>query len=98
MNKFLKLLNQRKGDLARAIATKQGKTFTDAHGEVERRIDIGEFDCGIQPLFIDSVNEGWCPLAKISTTFQSAAEVLKTSAASRLIGCVSESSRQSRLP
>ncbi|WP_170337392.1 CoA-acylating methylmalonate-semialdehyde dehydrogenase, partial [Ruegeria arenilitoris] len=62
MNKFLNLLNEHKGELARAITAEHGKVFTDARGEVERGIDIVEFACGIPQLlkgdFTDQVSTG----------------------------------------
>jgi len=60
--KFLRLLDERKDDLARIITAEHGKVFTDAQGEVARGIDIVEFACGIPHLlkgdFTDQVSRG----------------------------------------
>ena len=62
MNKFLALLNERKGELASIITQEHGKVFTDAEGEVMRGIDIVEFACGIPQLlkgdYTDQVSTG----------------------------------------
>ena len=62
MNKFLALLNERKGELASIITQEHGKVFTDAEGEVMRGIDIVEFACGVPQLlkgdFTDQVSTG----------------------------------------
>lgn len=59
---FLRLLEDKKDDLARAITAEHGKVFTDAQGEVARGIDILEFACGIPQLlkgdFTDQVSRG----------------------------------------
>ncbi|MGH8601291.1 MAG: CoA-acylating methylmalonate-semialdehyde dehydrogenase [Gammaproteobacteria bacterium] len=47
---YLRLLEERKDDLARIITAEHGKVFTDAQGEVARGIDILEFACGIPQL------------------------------------------------
>lgn len=47
---YLRLLEERKDDLARIITAEHGKVFTDAQGEVSRGIDILEFACGIPQL------------------------------------------------
>lgn len=47
---YLRLLEERKDDLARIITAEHGKVFIDAQGEVARGIDILEFACGIPQL------------------------------------------------
>ncbi len=47
MFKFLELLNQNIGDLAREISREQGKTHDDALGECARGIEVVEYACGI---------------------------------------------------
>lgn len=62
LNKFLTLLNERKGELASIITQEHGKVFTDAEGEVMRGIDVVEFACGVPQLlkgdFTDQVSTG----------------------------------------
>jgi len=62
MLQFLRLLEDRKDDLARIITAEHGKVFTDAQGEVARGIDILEFACGIPQLlkgdYTDQVSRG----------------------------------------
>ncbi|GGC02841.1 methylmalonate-semialdehyde dehydrogenase (acylating) [Oxalicibacterium flavum] len=50
VNKFLRLMNENKEELAAMITAEHGKVFTDALGEVARGIDIIEFACGIPQL------------------------------------------------
>ncbi len=47
MFKFLELLNENIGDLAREISREQGKTHDDALGECARGIEVVEYACGI---------------------------------------------------
>jgi len=47
MFKFNQLLEQRAGDVARAISKEHGKTHDDALGEVQRGKEVVEFVCGI---------------------------------------------------
>jgi malonate-semialdehyde dehydrogenase (acetylating)/methylmalonate-semialdehyde dehydrogenase len=62
MFEFLRLLNEHRDALARAITVEHGKVFTDAQGEVSRGIDIVEFACGIPQLlkgdYTDQVSTG----------------------------------------
>ncbi|MFF7708663.1 CoA-acylating methylmalonate-semialdehyde dehydrogenase [Pseudomonas sp. NPDC007930] len=59
---FLRLLNERKDELAHIITAEHGKVFTDAQGEVARGIDILEFACGVPQLlkgdYTDQVSRG----------------------------------------
>ena len=50
MFKFLQLVQEHQDALAEALTREHGKVFTDAHGEVQRGIDIIEFACGIPQL------------------------------------------------
>jgi malonate-semialdehyde dehydrogenase (acetylating)/methylmalonate-semialdehyde dehydrogenase len=50
MFKFKEILEQRKGELARAITLEHGKVLSDADGEVVRGSDVVEFACGIPQL------------------------------------------------
>ena len=47
MFKFNQLIEQRAGDIARAISREHGKTHDDALGEVQRGKEVVEFVCGI---------------------------------------------------
>lgn len=40
MHKFLHLIHQYKEDLAECITTEQGKTLSDAHGDVFRGLEV----------------------------------------------------------
>jgi malonate-semialdehyde dehydrogenase (acetylating)/methylmalonate-semialdehyde dehydrogenase len=50
MFKFKELLDKHHDDLARIITDEHGKTFSDAHGEVTRGLEVVEFACGITHL------------------------------------------------
>ncbi|WP_028311695.1 CoA-acylating methylmalonate-semialdehyde dehydrogenase [Derxia gummosa] len=50
INEFLRLMNERRDELAAIITAEHGKVFSDAQGEVMRGIDIIEFACGIPQL------------------------------------------------
>src|SRR5215212_2360632 len=47
---FRELLNARKGELAKIIASEHGKVVSDALGEVSRGQEVVEFACGIPHL------------------------------------------------
>jgi malonate-semialdehyde dehydrogenase (acetylating)/methylmalonate-semialdehyde dehydrogenase len=46
MFKFKEILEQRRGELARVIASEHGKLVSDAAGEVTRGLEVVEFACG----------------------------------------------------
>ena len=60
--KFKELLEQRRGELARLIASEHGKLVSDAAGEVTRGLEVVEFACGAPHLikgeFADNVGTG----------------------------------------
>jgi malonate-semialdehyde dehydrogenase (acetylating)/methylmalonate-semialdehyde dehydrogenase len=60
--KFKELIESRRGELARLIASEHGKLISDAAGEVTRGLEVVEFACGAPHLtkgeFADSVGTG----------------------------------------
>ena len=50
MMEYLKILNDRRDDIAREISREHGKTHPDALGEVVRALEVVEFACGIPHL------------------------------------------------
>jgi malonate-semialdehyde dehydrogenase (acetylating)/methylmalonate-semialdehyde dehydrogenase len=60
--KFKEILDQRRGELAKLIASEHGKLVSDAAGEVTRGIEVVEFACGAPHLtkgeFADNVGTG----------------------------------------
>jgi malonate-semialdehyde dehydrogenase (acetylating)/methylmalonate-semialdehyde dehydrogenase len=57
LNRFLRILEERTGDLAKAITAEHGKTLSDAKGEVQRGIEVVEFACGAPQLLKGEVSE-----------------------------------------
>jgi malonate-semialdehyde dehydrogenase (acetylating)/methylmalonate-semialdehyde dehydrogenase len=55
---FRELLNSRKADLAAIITAEQGKTLSDALGEISRGLEVVEFACGIPHLLKGGYSEG----------------------------------------
>ncbi|MBL4758313.1 MAG: CoA-acylating methylmalonate-semialdehyde dehydrogenase [Rhizobiales bacterium] len=62
MFKFLQLANEAKDELAKLLSSEHGKTIPDAHGDVQRGLEVVEFACGIPHLlkgeFTDSAGPG----------------------------------------
>ncbi len=60
--KFKEIVEQRRGELAKLIASEHGKLVTDAAGEVTRGLEVVEFACGAPHLlkgeFADNVGTG----------------------------------------
>ncbi|NNC22631.1 CoA-acylating methylmalonate-semialdehyde dehydrogenase [Salinisphaera sp. USBA-960] len=48
--RFKTLLEERRDDMARLLASEHGKVFSDAQGEVTRGIEVVEFACGMPHL------------------------------------------------
>ncbi len=46
MFKYLQLLNQHRDELAQLLSKEHGKTLADAHGSLQRGIEVVEFACG----------------------------------------------------
>ena len=55
---FRELLNARKEEVAAIITAEQGKTLSDALGEVNRGLEVVEFACGIPHLMKGGYSEG----------------------------------------
>ena len=60
--KFKEIVEQRRGELAKLIASEHGKLVSDAAGEVTRGLEVVEFACGAPHLlkgeFADNVGTG----------------------------------------
>ena len=60
--KFKEIIEQRRGELAKLIASEHGKLVSDAAGEVTRGLEVVEFACGAPHLlkgeFADNVGTG----------------------------------------
>jgi malonate-semialdehyde dehydrogenase (acetylating)/methylmalonate-semialdehyde dehydrogenase len=50
MFEFVRLLNAHKDELAELLASEHGKVISDAHGDVQRGLEVIEFACGIPHL------------------------------------------------
>ncbi|MFC8709651.1 CoA-acylating methylmalonate-semialdehyde dehydrogenase [Streptomyces sp. NPDC057197] len=62
MLRFLQLVEQEKDDLARLLSAEHGKTVADAHGDIQRGLEVVEFAAGIPHLlkgeFTDNAGTG----------------------------------------
>lgn len=56
--KFLDLLNRESGALAALLSSEHGKTIPDAHGDLQRGIEVVEFACGIPHLLKGEFSSG----------------------------------------
>src|SRR5437763_4579802 len=57
LNRFLRIVEERAGDLASVITAEHGKTLADALGEVQRGMEVVEFACGAPQLLKGEVSE-----------------------------------------
>jgi malonate-semialdehyde dehydrogenase (acetylating)/methylmalonate-semialdehyde dehydrogenase len=57
LNRFLRIVEERTGDLAKVITAEHGKTLADALGEVQRGMEVVEFACGAPQLLKGEVSE-----------------------------------------
>ncbi|BBE71782.1 CoA-acylating methylmalonate-semialdehyde dehydrogenase [Oharaeibacter diazotrophicus] len=57
LNRFLRILEERAGELAAAITAEHGKVLSDALGEVQRGMEVVEFATGIPQLLKGEVTE-----------------------------------------
>jgi malonate-semialdehyde dehydrogenase (acetylating) / methylmalonate-semialdehyde dehydrogenase len=51
------LLDERRDDIARLLTAEHGKVLSDAHGEVQRGIEVVEYVCGLPELLKGSFSE-----------------------------------------
>src|SRR5690606_5674583 len=62
MMRFLQLVEQEKDALARLLSAEHGKTIADAHGDIQRGLEVVEFAAGIPHLlkgeFTDNAGTG----------------------------------------
>ncbi|WP_370665188.1 CoA-acylating methylmalonate-semialdehyde dehydrogenase [Streptomyces sp. IBSBF 2507] len=62
MTRFVHLVEQEKDDLARLLSAEHGKTIADAHGDIQRGLEVVEFAAGIPHLlkgeFTDNAGTG----------------------------------------
>ena len=56
--RFLQLVDAHKDELARLIASEHGKTIADAHGDIQRGLEVVEFAAGIPHLIKGEFTEG----------------------------------------
>ena len=61
MFKFLQLATDAKDELAELLSREHGKTIPDAHGDVQRGLEVVEFACGIPHLLKGEYTEGAGP-------------------------------------
>ncbi len=61
MFKFLQLATDAKGELAELLSREHGKTIPDAHGDVQRGLEVVEFACGIPHLLKGEYTQGAGP-------------------------------------
>ena len=61
MFEFVRLLNQHKDELAALLASEHGKVVSDAHGDVQRGLEVIEFACGIPHLLKGEYTQGAGP-------------------------------------
>ncbi|MEL6287793.1 MAG: CoA-acylating methylmalonate-semialdehyde dehydrogenase, partial [Pseudomonadota bacterium] len=61
MMKFIQLVNDEKDDLALMLAREHGKTIPDAHGDIQRGVEVCEFAVGIPHLLKGEFSEGVGP-------------------------------------
>ncbi|MBZ0216379.1 MAG: aldehyde dehydrogenase family protein, partial [Fimbriimonadaceae bacterium] len=61
MFKFLQLATDAKDELAELLSREHGKTIPDAHGDVQRGLEVVEFACGVPHLLKGEFTEGAGP-------------------------------------
>lgn len=61
MFKFLQLATEAKDELAELLSREHGKTVPDAHGDVQRGLEVVEFACGVPHLLKGEFTEGAGP-------------------------------------
>jgi malonate-semialdehyde dehydrogenase (acetylating) / methylmalonate-semialdehyde dehydrogenase len=61
MFKFLQLATDAKDELAKLLSSEHGKTVPDAHGDVQRGLEVVEFACGIPHLLKGEYTESAGP-------------------------------------
>jgi malonate-semialdehyde dehydrogenase (acetylating)/methylmalonate-semialdehyde dehydrogenase len=54
---FRELVNQHKDDIARLLTLEHGKVLSDAHGEVQRGLEVVEYACGLSQLLKGELSE-----------------------------------------
>ncbi|HEX5281606.1 MAG TPA: CoA-acylating methylmalonate-semialdehyde dehydrogenase [Micropepsaceae bacterium] len=57
LNRFLRIVEDRTGELAKVITAEHGKTLSDARGEVQRGMEVVEFACGAPQLLKGEMSE-----------------------------------------
>lgn len=58
---FIRLLNEHKDELAELLSSEHGKVVSDAHGDVQRGLEVIEFSCGIPHLLKGEFTRGAGP-------------------------------------
>ncbi|MDT0423957.1 CoA-acylating methylmalonate-semialdehyde dehydrogenase [Streptomyces evansiae] len=62
LHRFLQLVDQEKDEIARLLSSEHGKTIADAHGDLQRGLEVVEFAAGIPHLmkgeFTDNAGTG----------------------------------------
>ncbi|MGF1463126.1 MAG: CoA-acylating methylmalonate-semialdehyde dehydrogenase [Maricaulaceae bacterium] len=61
MFKFKELVEREKDALAHLLSSEHGKTVPDAHGDIQRGLDVIEFACGVPHLLKGEYTEGAGP-------------------------------------
>jgi malonate-semialdehyde dehydrogenase (acetylating)/methylmalonate-semialdehyde dehydrogenase len=61
MFEFKRLVEAHRDELARLIASEHGKVVEDAHGDIQRGLDVVEFACGIPHLLKGEYSQGAGP-------------------------------------
>jgi malonate-semialdehyde dehydrogenase (acetylating)/methylmalonate-semialdehyde dehydrogenase len=56
--KFLDLVDQERQSLAELLSSEHGKTIPDAHGDIQRGLEVVEFACGIPHLMKGEFTDG----------------------------------------
>ncbi len=67
---FIRLLNEHKQELAELLASEHGKIVSDAHGDVQRGLEVIEFACGIPHLLKGEFTHGAGPRIDVYSSLQ----------------------------
>src|SRR5699024_4988868 len=67
---YIRLLNEHKQELAELLASEHGKIVSDAHGDVQRGLEVIEFACGIPHLLKGEFTHGAGPRIDVYSSLQ----------------------------
>ena len=70
MLEFIRLLDAHKDELAALLSSEHGKVVSDAHGDIQRGLEVIEFACGIPHLLKGEYTQGAGPRIDVYSAYQ----------------------------